>query len=149
MANQDIFELIDRFEKSSLTEMKLSTERFKLVLSRREERAKVRPAGTGADGKNGKEAGSGTVSLPEEEAAEELFITAPMVGTCYVASAPGQPPFVTPGKTVRAGETVCLMEAMKMISEIPAPCDCVIEEVLKEDGALAAFGEALFKYRPC
>ena len=50
---------------------------------------------------------------------------------------------------VKKGQTVCLIEAMKMMSEVPAPCDCVIEEVLKANGELAAFGEALFRYRPC
>ena len=45
--------------------------------------------------------------------------------------------------------TVCLIEAMKMMSEVSAPCDCVIEEVVKANGELAAFGEPLFRYRPC
>ena len=50
---------------------------------------------------------------------------------------------------VKKGQPLCLIEAMKMMSEIPAPCDCVIEEVLKADGQLAAFDEPLFRYQPC
>ncbi len=150
MTNQEIFELIDRFEQSSLTEMKLATEHFKLRLSRNGGNAGSRPAGTGQIDGQGQSVGGEAAALPEEREKEEgHFITAPMVGTCYAAPEPGQPPFVMPGDRVSAGQTVCLMEAMKMISEIPAPCDCIIETVLKADGELAAFGEALFGYRPC
>ncbi|WP_325214519.1 acetyl-CoA carboxylase biotin carboxyl carrier protein, partial [Oscillibacter sp.] len=67
----------------------------------------------------------------------------------YAAPAPEQPPFVQPGDRVGKGQTVCLIEAMKTMIEVPAPCDCVIEEVLKANGELAAFGEALMRYRPC
>ena len=71
------------------------------------------------------------------------------MGTFYAAPAPEQPPFVAPGDRVKKGQTVCLIEAMKTMIEVPAPCDCVIEEVLKANGELAAFGEALMRYRPC
>ena len=50
---------------------------------------------------------------------------------------------------VKKGETLCLIEAMKMMSEVPAPCDCVIEEILKDSGALVSFGEPLIRYKPC
>ena len=56
---------------------------------------------------------------------------------------------VSEGDTVKKGQTVCLIEAMKMMSEVPAPCDCVIESVCKSNGELVAFGEPLFRYRPC
>lgn len=71
------------------------------------------------------------------------------MGTYYAAPAPGQPPFVSVGDRVKKGQPLCLIEAMKMMSEIPAPCDCVIEEALKADGQLAAFDEPLFRYQPC
>ncbi len=72
-------------------------------------------------------------------------INAPLVGTFYAASAPGKPVFAAVGDTVKKGQTVCLIEAMKMMSEVPAPFDCVIEEVLIADGELAAFGAPLFR----
>ena len=53
------------------------------------------------------------------------------------------------GDTVKAGDTLLILEAMKMMSEIPAPCDCEITAVLKENGALVSFGEPLFRYQPC
>ena len=76
-------------------------------------------------------------------------IDAPLVGTFYAAPAPDQAPFVLPGDRVSKGQTVCLIEAMKMMSEVPAPCDCVIESVCKSNGELVAFGEPLFRYKPC
>ncbi len=74
-------------------------------------------------------------------------INAPLVGTFYAASAPGEAPFVQVGSRVKQGDTVCLLEAMKMISEVPAPFDCSIEEVLAKDGELAAFDSPLFRVR--
>ena len=83
-----------------------------------------------------------TAAEPEGDA-----ITAPMVGTFYAASAPEQPPFVQVGDRVRKGQPVCLLEAMKMMSEVTAPCDCVIEQVLATDGELVSFGAPLISYR--
>lgn len=160
MSNQEIYELIDRFEKSSLTAMKLSVQDFKLELSRDTAAKGESKAGGQLQADmamqtlQGKKAAlSGGPTEAQNPAAGGTtagpFITAPMVGTYYAASAPGQSPFVMPGDRVFKGQTVCMMEAMKMISEIPAPCDCVIEEILKVDGDLAAFGEPLFRYQPC
>ena len=50
---------------------------------------------------------------------------------------------------VKKGETLCLIEAMKMMSEVAAPCDCEILQILKSNGDLAAYGETLFRYRAC
>lgn len=88
-------------------------------------------------------------AAPAAPAAQEEgeAITAPLVGTFYAASAPDKAPFVAVGDKVKAGQTVCLLEAMKMISEVPAPFDCVIEEVVAENGQLAAFGDVLFRVR--
>lgn len=153
MTNQEIFELMDRFEGSSLAHMKLSVDGFKIEL---EKGARVPQTAApddvaGAASRTdaaGMTAAGGAAAFGEG-AKSGLFITAPMVGTYYAASAPQQSPFVMPGDRVYKGQTVCMMEAMKMISEIPAPCDCIIEEILKADGDLAAFGEPLFRYQPC
>ena len=133
MTNQEILELMARFDASSLTAFKLHTKDTDL------------------------EMGKGTAGLPAAPAApaaapaapveEGKCITAPVVGTFYVASAPDQPPFVQVGDKVQKGQTVCLMEAMKMMSEVKAPCDCVIEAILQEDGALVSFGDPLIRYR--
>ena len=140
MTNQEIFDLMDRFQRSSLRAMKLSCQDFSIEL---EQGAAAAPAA----------AAPAAVPAPPAAApapqAEGPVISAPLVGTYYAAPAPEQPPFGAAGDRVKKGRTVCLIEAMKMMSEVPAPCDCVIEEVLKANGELAAFGEALFRYRPC
>ena len=78
---------------------------------------------------------------------EGSVITAPLVGTYYAAPSPGAAPFVSVGDQVKKGQTVCLMEAMKMMNEVTAPCDCVIEALLQEDGALVSFGAPLLRYK--
>ena len=140
MSNQEIFDLMDRFQRSSLRAMKLSCQDFSIEL---EQGAAAAPA---AAAPAAVPAPSAAAPAPQ---AEGPVISAPLVGTYYAAPAPEQPPFVAAGDRVKKGQTVCLIEAMKMMSEVPAPCDCVIEEVLKANGELAAFGEALFRYRPC
>ena len=72
---------------------------------------------------------------------------APLVGVFYAAPAPGEAPFAAPGKQVKKGETLCLLEAMKMMSEVPAPADCVVEEVLAKDGEAVGYGQPLFRVR--
>ena len=74
-------------------------------------------------------------------------VDAPLVGTFYAAPAPEEPPFVSVGKRVKKGEVLCLIEAMKMMSEIPAPADCLVEEILAEDGAPVGYGQPLFRIR--
>ena len=142
MTNQELNDLLARFEGSSLSKLKLSTQEFTIEL----ERAVAAPAASAAP------AIPAAAAVPAAPAAAELegdAVTAPMVGTFYAASAPEQPPFVKVGDRVRKGQPVCLLEAMKMMSEIPAPCDCEITAVLKENGALVSFGEPLFRYQPC
>ena len=72
---------------------------------------------------------------------------APLVGTFYAAPSPGEAPFVTPGKQVRKGDPLCVIEAMKMMSELGAPADCVVAEVLAKDGEAVGFGAPLFRIR--
>ena len=140
MTNQEIFDLMDRFQRSSLRSMKLSCQDFSIEL---EQGASAAAAAAPAA------APAPTAAATPAPQPESPVISAPLVGTYYAASAPDQPPFVNTGGRVKKGQTVCLIEAMKMMSEVPAPCDCVIEEVLKANGELAAFGEPLFRYRPC
>ena len=138
MTNQEIFDLMDRFQRSSIQTMKLSTQDFTLELSRGGVPALAAPVAAAAP----------AVPAPAPEA-DGKVVTAPLVGTFYAAPAPEKPPFVRAGDRVKKGDTLCLIEAMKMMSEIPAPCDCVIEAVLKESGELVSFGEPLLRYKPC
>ncbi len=143
MTNQELRELISCFESSSVQRMKLSTQEFTIELDRA---AAAMPAPASVQAPAAPVAPAAPAAPAREEGP---VITAPLVGTFYAAPAPDQAPFVSVGQQVKKGDTVCLIEAMKMMSEVPAPCDCVIEAVLKEDGALAAFGEPLLRYRPC
>ena len=84
------------------------------------------------------------VEKAEEEEEESLFITSPIVGTFYSASAPDVPAFVKVGDQVKAGQTVCILEAMKLMNEIESDFEGTIEEVLVENGAAVEYGQPLF-----
>ena len=71
-------------------------------------------------------------------------INSPMVGTFYRSPAPGAKSFVEIGQSVKAGDTVCIIEAMKLMNEIEAECDGVIREVLVANGSPVEFGQPLF-----
>jgi acetyl-CoA carboxylase biotin carboxyl carrier protein len=72
-------------------------------------------------------------------------LTSPIVGTFYRKASPEAPPFVEVGSLVEQGQTVCLVEAMKLFNEIEADFKCKIIEILKNDAAPVEFGEPLFK----
>ena len=72
-------------------------------------------------------------------------INSPIVGTFYRKSSPEAPPFVEVGSIVTQGQTVCLVEAMKLFNEIEADFKCKIVEILKNDATPVEFGEPLFK----
>ena len=71
-------------------------------------------------------------------------VKSPMVGTFYRSSAPGADPFVSVGTSVTEGQTMCVIEAMKLMNEIPADCAGVIKEILVENGEPVEFGQPLF-----
>jgi acetyl-CoA carboxylase biotin carboxyl carrier protein len=84
-------------------------------------------------------------SLPEPSG---VFIESPMVGTFYAASSPDAPPFVSVGSVVRADSTVCVIEAMKVFTDIPAGLAGTITEVLVKNGQPVEFGQPLFRIEP-
>ena len=139
MTNQEIKELISCFESSSLQTMKLSTQEFTIEMSRGAGAAPAVPQAPAAV------AVPAAASAPARE--EGDAVKAPLVGTFYAAPAPDQAPFVAVGDRVKKGQTVCLIEAMKMMSEVPAPADCVVEEVLAKDGEAVGYGQPLFRVR--
>ena len=71
-------------------------------------------------------------------------IESPMVGTFYSSSGPDSPPFVTPGSTIRVETTVCVIEAMKVFTEIPAGIAGMVAECLVKNGQAVEFGQPLF-----
>ncbi|MFC6168370.1 acetyl-CoA carboxylase biotin carboxyl carrier protein [Acinetobacter terrestris] len=73
--------------------------------------------------------------------------TSPMVGVFYAAQSPGEPPFVKVGQTISAGDTLGIIEAMKIMNPIEATQSGVVEEILVKNGEVIQFGQALFRYR--
>ena len=71
-------------------------------------------------------------------------VKSPMVGTFYSAPAPGNPPYVEVGSTVKQGDTLCIIEAMKLLNEIEADTSGVIKQILVENGEPVEFGQPLF-----
>lgn len=71
-------------------------------------------------------------------------VKSPMVGTFYRASAPGAAPFVDVGSTVKEGDTLCLIEAMKLLNEIDADANGTIKQILVENGQPVEYGQPLF-----
>ena len=73
----------------------------------------------------------------------DVLVKAPLAGVFYRAAGPEEEPFVTVGQQIKKGDTVGLIEAMKMINEIPAPCDGTVTEILMDNEAFAEFDAAL------
>jgi acetyl-CoA carboxylase biotin carboxyl carrier protein len=74
-------------------------------------------------------------------------ITSPIVGTFYGAPGPDAPPFVKAGSKVKAGDSLCILEAMKMMNHLEAEFNCEIVSVLAANGDLVEYGQALFEVK--
>jgi acetyl-CoA carboxylase biotin carboxyl carrier protein len=154
---QDIKKLIDIFEKSAISELEVRQENGESV------RISRMPAATQA----GYAAAphlmpSPHISVPSPAAPTETpaaaatapssppppaaghTLKAPMVGTFYRAPSPNDKPFVTIGQTVKAGEVLCLIEAMKMLNQIEADTDGTVQSILVENGQPVEFEQPLF-----
>lgn len=84
---------------------------------------------------------------PKAKAPRGIVETAPMVGVFYAAPNPGEAPFVEVGQTISAGETLGIIEAMKIMNPIEATQSGVVEEILVKNGDVIEFGQPLFRYR--
>lgn len=128
--------LLDLFENSNLVEMEFSEGEERVRMSRaappQAPAARATPSAAAA-----------TPALVTEKA-DGAYVKSPMVGTFYRAAAPDRPPFVRIGQQVNIGDTICIIEAMKLMNEIPAPCAGVVKEILVENSAGVAYGEKLF-----
>jgi acetyl-CoA carboxylase biotin carboxyl carrier protein len=83
-------------------------------------------------------------AVPEAAKPEGNIVKSPMVGTFYAASAPDKPDFASVGMTVKASQTVCIIEAMKLMNEIESGFDGVITQILVANGTAVEFGQPLF-----
>ncbi len=85
--------------------------------------------------------------IPEEKVVtspNESVVTAPMVGTFYRAPSPEAPPFVEVGSRVSVGQTLCIIEAMKLMNELPSEINGVVSKILAENGEPIEYGQELF-----
>lgn len=91
-----------------------------------------------------------TPDVPSEGEHEEglTIIESPMVGVFYASPTPGDPPFVKPGDVVEENQTVCIVEAMKLMNEVAAKFKCTIVNVLVENGEPVEYNQPLFAVRP-
>lgn len=80
-------------------------------------------------------------------AEDEVFITSPIVGTFYSAAAPDVPAYVRVGERVREGQTICILEAMKLMNEIQCDFDCEIMAILVSNEQKVEYGQPLFRVK--
>lgn len=87
-------------------------------------------------------------TAPAPTASNTISVEAPMVGVFYAAPSPGVDPFVSVGSTVHVGDTLCIIEAMKLMNEVVAEADGTIAEICVQDGDLVEFGSCIMKIVP-
>ena len=138
MELETLFQLMDRFSRSDLSALEWRQGEDAVVLKREMTAAPaaVPPVQASAPSSN---------AAPAEDDAE--LVTAPMVGTYYAAASPDEAPFVKVGQKVNKGDVLCIIEAMKMMSEITAQYDGVVAEILAENGQAVGFGAPLLRLR--
>lgn len=136
--------LVKIIENSSLTEFTLKEGDLKITMSKLDNPPVVAagmPVAAPAP------AVQTETAAPAEEEEEKLFITSPIVGTFYSAPAPDAPAFVKVGDQVKNGQTVCILEAMKLMNEIQSDFDCEIEAVLVSNEQKVEYGQPLFRVK--
>jgi acetyl-CoA carboxylase biotin carboxyl carrier protein len=134
--------LIDLVQQSGIAELEITEGEEKVRISR----GTAVPAATAAAPPAPLPAAvppAAAPAAPAPAAPEGHVIKSPMVGTFYRSSAPGGKPFVEVGQAVKAGDTVCIIEAMKLLNEIESDHDGVVKAVLVENGQPVEYGQPL------
>ena len=154
MEIKDLKTLVKMITETDITEFEMENADEKIVIKRGPEKEYVQfaastpavaPAPVAAPVAS--PAAAPVAAVPAESAADDNYetINSPIVGSFYRKPSPEADSFVEVGAVVEAGQTVCLVEAMKLFNEIEAEYKCKIIEILKEDAAPVEFGEPLFK----
>ena len=131
-----IEKLVEIIEKSTLKEITVEEGNLKINL-KRENNSEIQNVQKNIERK----------TEIVEEPDEESFITSPIVGTFYSAASPETPAFVRVGDTVKKGQPVCIVEAMKLMNEINCDFDCEIEAVLVSNEQKVEYGQPLFRVK--
>ncbi len=142
---EEIKELIRVFGRSKLGKLKVKDGEFEVSMQREGSDVVVTNVPTVAAPVAEAPVKQATATAPAEEELSGEFITSPMVGTFYASPSPDSPPFVKAGDSVRKGQTLCILEAMKIMNELEAEFDCKILEVLVQDGQPIEYDTPLFK----
>ena len=138
--------LVKIIENSSLTEFSIKDGETKITMSKLTH-PPVIAAGVPAAPMAAAPAQTAAAEEKAEAADEFELILAPIVGTFYSAAAPDVPAYVKVGDHVKAGQTVCILEAMKLMNEIEADYDCEIEAVLVSNEQKVEYGQPLFRVK--
>ena len=151
---EEIKELMTLFNDSNMTEFHLSNEEFEVQFSKREEYPQVVSNAVAPVANVASPVEVAQVAAPSAEAqeapqvaADAKFITSPIVGVVYLQSSPDADPFVQVGKQITSNDTVCIVEAMKIMNEIKSDFNGEVVEVLVENGQMVDFGQKLFAIR--
>ena len=149
---KDIKELIRVFDKSELNKLKVKEGEFEISMQRGFESgvttvttsapmAQVAYNGN-APVINAAPVASETTAVSSSKAGDTIL--SPMVGTYYSSPSPESPAFVTVGSTIKKGQTLCILEAMKIMNEVEAEFDCKIIEILVKDGSPVEYDMPIF-----
>ena len=151
MNQKQIFELIEKFEDSRLTELSVESEQFSITL--KSECAPPAmpvaaytapiPAAAPAPAAPAPAASQPAAQPAAPAAVDTEFITSPVVGTFYRSPAPDAPAFVEEGSVVGEGDSICIIEAMKIMNDIPAGKKGVIREFLVIDHESVEYGQPI------
>lgn len=151
MEIEKIKALIDMVEESGIAELEITEGEDNIRISRYSSQAPAAPVAPqpapqpmAAAPSQPSAASAADNAMPPVETEQGHAISSPMVGTFYRASSPGAKPFVDVGQSVSAGETLCIIEAMKLMNEIESDVSGVVKRILVENGQPVEFGQPLF-----
>lgn len=141
--------LVKIIEESSLTQFSYKDDEVKITMNKLDHPPVIAGGGMPMPPMPPQvpEAVENAVNVEATKEEDVLFIVSPIVGTFYSAPAPDVPAFVKVGDTVKNGQTVCILEAMKLMNEIQAEFDCEIEAVLVSNEQKVEYGQPLFRVR--
>ena len=144
---EEIKELIRVFGRSKLGKLKLKDGEFEVSMTKEGSEVAVvsAPVQTATPQVEAPVASESASSDTQSVELSGDIITSPMVGTFYASPSPDSPAFVKVGDSVRKGQTLCILEAMKIMNELEAEYDCKILEVLVQDGEPIEYDTPLFR----
>ena len=143
---QEIRLLLAALQESDVTELTLECKDFRLTLRKGIPAAQVAAIAPSTPSAPLEPSTAGTA--PKSPPSHWVEVVAPMVGTFYSAPAPGEADFVQVGQRVNKGQTLCIIEAMKVMNEIEAETAGVVKEILVSNGQPVEFGQVLMRLDP-